>query len=322
MTNAIITFGEALYRLTPPHQQRFTQASSLELHVGGAEANVAVGLAHLGLDVAFVSRLTDNPLGRRIEQTLRGYGVQTQITWTSSDRVGLYFVEDASPPRSSQVIYDRANSAFANIQPHDLPLDSLNLTDKSWLHTTGITLALGEPARQTTGTLRDSLQKAGGHLSFDVNYRAKLWTCDEARIVCEPFLQCAELIFIAERDARHLFNFDGDASDVIKVLWKRYPQSTLIMSRGAQGVMAISTSGELHEKPIIPASGIGRIGGGDALASGCLYAHLQQKTLEETLSWGIASASLKYATLGDMPLITRSEIEHLLASNHDGGIQR
>lgn len=320
MSMDVLTFGEALYRFTPHHHERFSQAQSLGWHVAGAELNVAVGLAHLGLRVGWLSRLTDNALGQRIAQTVRGYGVDTSaIIWTPEDRIGLYFVEDAPSPRMAQVIYDRAGSAFARIQPDDLRLEGLAPT---WLHTTGITLALSATTRDTTRALLTKMQAGGARLSFDVNYRAKLWSVEDAVTTCEPFLQSARLIFIAERDARLLYGLEGDAREVLRGLASRWAQATVVMSRGAQGVMCGVHAESLHEQEAFPATGIGRIGGGDALAAGCLYAHLTGKTPPEMLRWGAAFAALKYATAGDLPLIPRAEVEQLLTTTRHDGLAR
>ena len=142
----VVTIGETMLRLTPDSHLRLEQAESLQVHVGGSESNTAVGLARLGKRVAWISRLTDNHLGRRIERAIAAHGVDTKnVIWTADDRVGLYFLEAGSPPRNSHVIYDRANSAYSRLEPKDLP-NGLFVPGKSkWLHVTGISLWLGKP---------------------------------------------------------------------------------------------------------------------------------------------------------------------------------
>src|SRR5450755_1353997 len=126
MPNEVITFGEAMIRLSPPNFLRFEQANSLDLKVGGAELNTAVGLARLGHSAAWVSRLTDNPLGRLIANRAREAGVSTEhVIWTNEDRVGLYFLEFGAAPRASSVIYDRKGAAIANLQPGTIPWPQL-----------------------------------------------------------------------------------------------------------------------------------------------------------------------------------------------------
>src|SRR3954471_16608068 len=114
----VVTFGEAMVRLAPPNFRRLEQARSLDVQVGGAELNTAVGLARLGRSTAWVSRLTNNPLGRLIANHAREAGVSTDhVLWTDEDRVGVYYVEFGAAPRASSVLYDRKGAAIANIRP-------------------------------------------------------------------------------------------------------------------------------------------------------------------------------------------------------------
>ncbi|MBC8077222.1 MAG: sugar kinase, partial [Chloroflexales bacterium] len=142
----LITLGEAMIRLSPTDDERLEQAPRLQVRIGGAEWNVACALARLGLRAAWVSRLTRNPLGQRIAAEARFHGVDTgQVVWTDEDRVGVYYLEPGPPPRGSQVIYDRANSAASRLQPHHLE-PSLFGSARAF-HLSGITPALGPSCR-------------------------------------------------------------------------------------------------------------------------------------------------------------------------------
>src|SRR5437588_4263740 len=153
----VITFGEAMVRLSPPAFRRLEQARSLELQVGGAELNTAVGLARLGRSAAWVSRLTDNALGRLIANHARETGVATDhVVWTRDDRVGLYFLEFGAAPRASSVLYDRKGSAIAGVRPGMVPWARV-FAGAKWFHVTGITPALGTGAAEAT---REALQTA------------------------------------------------------------------------------------------------------------------------------------------------------------------
>lgn len=323
MSASVIAFGEGLIRLSPPRHELFEQAQVLTWHVGGAEANVAVGLARLGVDVMWVSRLTDNPFGRHIAQVLRGAGVDTRaIVWTERDRVGLYLMELAPPPRPLSVTYDRAHSAFARIQPSDLPLNALTVTTHTWLHTTGITLALGESARASAHALLAHMQAHGGNLSFDVNYRAKLWPPQEAAQACEPFLKAARVVFIAERDVRTLYQLEGEGEPLLRAFAMRYPQAVVVMSRGARPLLCV-TGNALYAQHVPPTQLFERIGLGDALAAGFLAQHLRGGSLEDALRWGVAMAALKGGTAGDLPRARREEVEQWLANaENTGGVLR
>src|SRR5580692_1686836 len=138
MPHDVITFGEAMIRLSPPNFRRLEQARSLDLQVGGAELNTAVALGRLGHSAAWVSRLTDNPLGRLIANHAREAGVGTEhVVWTTEDRVGVYFLEFGAAPRPSSVLYDRRGAAIANIRPGEVPWSSI-FNGVKWFHVTGI----------------------------------------------------------------------------------------------------------------------------------------------------------------------------------------
>src|SRR5215469_5521987 len=180
MAHDVITFGEAMVRLSPPNFRRLEQADSLDVLVGGAELNTAVALARLGRKTAWVSRLTRNPLGQLIAGRARAAGVDTEhILWTDEDRVGLYFLEFGAAPRASSVLYDRKDSAIANIRPAMVPWSRV-FSGAKWFHVTGITPALSATAAETTREALRAAHAAGVRTSIDLNYRAKLWNQSEA----------------------------------------------------------------------------------------------------------------------------------------------
>src|SRR5687768_11722022 len=153
----VITFGEAMVRLAPPNFRRLEQARSLDVQVGGAELNTAVALARLGRKSAWVSRLTDNPLGRLITNHAREAGVCTDhVVWTKDDRVGVYFLEFGAAPRASSVLYDRKGAAIAAVKPGMVRWPQV-FAGAKWFHVTGITPALSPTAAETT---REALQAA------------------------------------------------------------------------------------------------------------------------------------------------------------------
>src|SRR3984893_13998799 len=196
----VITFGEAMLRLSPPSFRRLEQARSLEVFVGGAELNTAVGLARLGRSTAWISRLTQNPLGRLLGNHAREAGVSTEhVVWTADDRVGVYFLEFGAAPRASSVLYDRKDSAIANIRPGLVDWSKVFAGGK-WFHVTGITPAL---SRSGAATPREALQAARAaklQISIDLNYRAKLWTPAEAGRWMTEFMQFCDVLVTTEED--------------------------------------------------------------------------------------------------------------------------
>jgi 2-dehydro-3-deoxygluconokinase len=314
----VITVGEALLRLTPPGYHRLEQSPILERHIAGSELNTAVGLARLGVRTAWCSRLNDDPIGRLIARELTAQGVSAaHVLWTSGSRNAIYYLEEARPPRPSQVTYDRAHSAMSQIQPADLPDDLLVTTRSRLLHLSGITLAISESAHETARVLLDRARQSGIAVSFDVNYREKLWSEAQARSRCEAFMQQADILFIAQRDAERLFG-----AGEIDSLHRRYPQAVVVMTRGREGAAGIGPDGVPHHQPIFPAETVCRIGGGDAFSAGFLYAHFQDMPLTECLRYAAAAAALKYSLPGDLPLFDLSQIQHVLQHGSTESVQR
>jgi 2-dehydro-3-deoxygluconokinase len=316
----VITLGETMLRLAPPGNQRLEQARELIIYIGGSESNTAVGLARLGLRACWLSRLTDNPPGRLIAGTLAHYGVDTsQIIWTDDDRVAVYFTEMAPSPRGIHVTYDRARSAASRMQPDDLPAELFQPGRARLLHVTGITLAIGEGAAATAAHALRLAREAGWAVSFDVNYRGKLWSPEAARAGCEPFMQAADVLFVPAGDARTIYELDGDPETMITTLSQRYPQAVIVMTLGADGALARTPDGATHHQPAFPAGEVDRIGGGDAFSAGFLYGWLLAESDHEqiplALQWGAAVAALKYTIPGDLPLVDRDEVAALVGGS-------
>jgi 2-dehydro-3-deoxygluconokinase len=198
MAYEVITFGEAMLRLSPPQFRRLEQSPSLDVQVGGAELNTAVGLTRLGRSSAWVSRLTSNPIGRLIANRAREAGVSTEhLVWTNEDRVGVYFLEFGAAPRASSVLYDRKGSAIANIRPGMVPWTTV-FQGTRWFHVTGITPALSPSAAETTREALQAARAAKVTRSMDLNYRAKLWSQAEAGCWMTEFMPLCDVLITTE----------------------------------------------------------------------------------------------------------------------------
>jgi 2-dehydro-3-deoxygluconokinase len=323
MTYDLVTLGETMIRLTPPGQQVIEQATSFDLHVGGSESNVAVGVARLGLRAAWVSRLTDNPLGRRIASDLRAQAVDvSHVTWTDEDRVGVYYLEDGPPPRGSRVIYDRRGSAMSQMQPDDLPVALFAPGTARLLHISGITPALSETAAQTTLKAAQRAKAAGWLISFDLNYRASLWTHEQAAAGCEPLMQLADILILPLRDSIALFGVPTEPDDAAAFLRERFSHRLLVITLGAEGALAFAPDGTRAHQPVFAAQGGGRVGGGDAFDAGLLYGWLTFNDLAVALRWGAACAAYKHSLPGDMPLLDRALIAQIVAGGEIGSLRR
>ncbi len=318
----VLTFGESMLRLTPPGFLRIEQTRSFDIWVGGTESNTAVGLARLGMNVAWLSRLPRSPLGRYISNRIAQYGVDvSQVVWADDERLGIYFHEKAQDPRASEIIYDRRDSAISRMKPADLPGGLFEAGVSQLLHVTGITLAISDTARDTVLEAQRRAKAAGWRLSFDTNYRSKLWTGAGAAAGCDPALALADVIFCPLGDYQVMYG-PADADEALAALGARYRQALIVMTMGVDGALARTPAGETRRQPAILAGEVGRIGGGDAFAAGFLYAWLRQDNVAEALKWGVAMSALKYTIPGDLPLVDRDAVAALAAGAGGGGLIR
>ena len=321
----VLTFGETMIRLTPPNFQRLEQATSLTIEVGGSESNTAVGLARLGLKTGWLSGLPNNPLGRLVAGTLQRYGVDTgPVVWKDEGRLGLFFVEEGKKPRGSQVIYDRRHSVFSSLTPADVPESLFTQSQAGHLHLSGISVALTDQSRQTSRHLVSLAREAGWTVSFDLNYRSKLWPPEQAQSLCGQFINDSTIFILPRRDATTVYDLPPDATpkETISALAGRFPDPIIVMTMGKDGAMGRTPDGRLFQHGIFEADEVGRIGGGDAFGAGLLYGFLTTAgpvgdKLQTGLKWGAAMGALKYSIVGDMPVVEKSMVEALL--NAEGG---
>lgn len=309
----LVSIGETMLRLSPKPPLRLEQSSELETHLGGSESNTLVGLARLGLKTAWISRLPNHAIGQQVARGIAMHGVDTQhIVWSDLDRLGLYFYEPGSGPRPGEVIYDRRDSAFANFKATEIPLAPLQST--RWFHATGISLALGPHSREMMLAAREIATKSGAKLSFDFNYRAKLWDMTAAREHTLSWVKDSDIVFFAKRDAIAWLQLAPDCDDqrVAQSLCDLRAGKTTVITLGAAGASAANFGTCVHVPTIrLEDSGqlnVGRLGGGDAFSAGVLYGILQNWPIEEALRWGNAMAGIKYSIPGDLPIIHRREV--------------
>ena len=313
-----ISFGETMIRLSTQPGQRLEQCTSLNVYVGGSESNVAVALARLGWKVLWISKLVDNPWGRRIAHELRFHGVDvSQVRWTSQGRVGVFYLEVSEEPRPSQIIYDRNHSAIALMSPDEI--DYNLLTQGELLHLSGITPALSENCYKITSRMMDFAREAGVKTSFDLNYRSRLWSPEVAERVLSGFCARAQILFITYNDARTVFKLTGSHEEILERLMERFKCQVIAMTVGAEGAVALQEGKFFRGEPF-KAKPIERLGGGDAFNAGFLYGY-SRGGVPEALRYGNALAALKYSIPGDMAFITLEELEQVLTGG-SSSIQR
>ena len=303
----LVTFGEAMMRLSAPAEQRLEQARSFDVYAGGSELNVAVLAARLGVKSRWVSRLPDNPLGRMIAARATEQGVEAQVEWTPEGRVGLYFLESGAAVHISSVVYDRAGSAFSRIEPGSIDWTSV-FAGARWYHVSGITPALSEGAAQVTAESLVAAQKAGLTVSYDVNYRSKLWSAEQARAVQEPLLEHVDILVVTQDDARLIFGADAPES-----LARRFKLKAVAMTLRDNPCSAIVLADRTrHVTPRLTVDTVDRIGAGDAFTGGLIVSRLEKRDWDEAVRFATATAGLKHTIPGDFCLINRADVEKLL----------
>jgi 2-dehydro-3-deoxygluconokinase len=326
MGPGVVCFGEMLLRLAAPGRQLMLQSGSLEVHVGGAEANVAVSLAVFGHAASVVTVLPDNPLGIAARAALARHGVVTaHVQLVEGARIGLYFMSTGAGHRPSQIVYDRRDSAFALAAPDAIDW-SIALQGAKWLHVSGITPALGpDPAAATLRAMRAARER-GVLVSFDCNYRAQLWQAwksDPARSFHEMLGQ-ADLAFADSRLlAMVLKGAPQPFADAAQAAFTAFPklQTIATMVRDEQSVdrheitafMAARGGAQYSTRSYTLDAIVDRIGTGDAFAAGLLHGSLTGMEPQQSLEFALAAACLKHSIPGDVNLATVADVQHLLA---------
>jgi 2-dehydro-3-deoxygluconokinase len=320
----LVCFGEMLVRLTAPHGERLLQTNGLLAHIGGAEANVAICVSRLGGASAMVTWLPDNPLGHGARDELRRHGVDISGVRFSHGRMGLYFLSPGAVLRPSEVLYDRAGSAFAEAAPDAIDWESA-LSGAAMLHISGITPAVSERAGQAALSAALAANRLGVAVSLDGNYRAKLWQARgvTGADILRSLLSTASLAFMDQRDLGLILGEpfpDRDAA--AQAAFASFPRlqrvaSTLRTTRGVDdyGLGAtLHTRSHVHlEAPIDLPNVIDRIGGGDAFAGGLVFALLSDMPDAEALRFALFSAAAKHGQTGDASHASQADIQALLA---------
>lgn len=305
----LAAFGETMLRYTPTGDRRLETSEEFAVHVGGAESNVAAAAARLGLESAWLSRLPDTRLGRRIAATLRRHGVEPCVDWTDGGRMGTYYLEPGGKSRTASVTYDRAGTPIREATPADLATDRVAAADA--LHTTGITPALSETLADTTAELLELAGHNGTTRVFDVNYRGKLWAPAAARETLSGLLDAVDVLVVADRDAATVFDADGDSEVVARRFASTHDIDLVIVTEGAAGATALS-GGEVHAQPTFEATDRYPVGTGDAFVGGFLASYLRGEDLDRALSVGAATAALKREIPGDIATVDPADVRALL----------
>jgi len=316
----VVTFGEAMVRLSPPNFQRLEQARNLDLQVGGAELNVAVGVARLGMKSTWVSKLPKNGLGYLIRNRIQEAGVDSShIVWSDKGRAGLYFVEFGSSPRASSVLYDRVYSTISTIQRGEVDWTRI-FSGAKHFHISGITPALSASASEVTVEAMKAAKKGGLTVSYDLNYRKKLWSPADAKKIQEPMMADVDILITTEEDTNVVFgikekDYEAVAEKLAQTFGLKIVAITLRedLSVWKNNWTAIAyQEGKIFRDKKYEVEIVDRVGAGDAFTSGLLYGWLKLKDLQKGIQYGNAFAALKHTLPGDFNWSTMEEVEALL----------
>jgi 2-dehydro-3-deoxygluconokinase len=324
-----VCFGELLLRLSAPGNELLLQSGSLSVHIGGAEANVAVSLARFGHRATMASVVPDNPLGHACIGELRRHGVHTEAIHTGPGRMGLYFLTVGAGHRPSEVLYDRADSAFATASPGLMDWRE-TLSGASWLHVSGVTPALGPDAAEAARRAVRAARELGRSVSFDCNYRAKLWERwrGDARTILRDLVAESDLLFAEERDMALILGrdfmekpaserFAAAATEALAqfphLKWiattvrtqksvDHHDLAAKLMTRDGLWTTRTYSIGRI----------VDRIGSGDAFAAGVLHGLETGLESQATVDFGLAAACLKHSIPGDFNLVGLADVHNLL----------
>ena len=323
-----ITIGEIMLRLTPPNYEKIRMANSFEANYGGSEANVALALANLGIDSTFFSVVPDNSLGKSAIRLLRSNDVHcTPVILstpeeTPTHRLGTYYLETGYGIRASKVIYDRKHSAITEYDLSKVDLDAL-FDGFNWLHLSGITPALCQSCADFILRCLQTAKEKGLTISFDGNFRSRLWTWEEARDYCTLCLPYVDVLFGIE--PYHLWKDENDHSkgdwkdgipmqpsyeqqdEIFQRFVERYPNIKCIgrhvryAHSGSQNSLKAFMwyKGHTYESRLFTFNILDRVGGGDAFASGLIYAMMRGYKPMDMINFAVASSVIKHTIHGD-----------------------
>ncbi len=312
----VITFGEAMIRLSPPHFMRLEQTHSLDVHVGGSELNIAIGVSRLGLRAAWVSKLPLNPLGYMIRDKAREQGVDTShLVWCKEGRAGVYYVEFGSSPRASKVIYDRSHAAITTLEANEVHWDHLFQGSKLFM-VSGITPALSPLCREATVESIKKAKKAGCKIVIDLNYRANLWSKEEANQCMAPLMQWTDILISTEEDMEKVLGIRGkDYKSSAIQLHEKYGFEVIAITlredlsvRENNWTAIAYAQGQFYDTKNYHLEIVDRVGGGDSFSAGFIYGYLTGD-VKKAVDYGVAFSALKHTWPGDPNWATLDEVE-------------
>lgn len=339
----VVSFGEIMLRLSPDGYYKLFQKPELNTSFCGAEANVAVALSNFGDEAEFVTALPDNDIGRAACRELMRYGVKTDNIVYTGDRLGLFFAEKGASQRPSKVIYDRKNSAIASADPSSFDWEKI-FDGADWFHITGITPALSDSLAKISVDAVKAAKKAGLTVSCDINYRSKLWSAQKARPVMTEIMKYVDVCIGNEEDAEIVFGIKAGTTDVTKgqldtdgykkslqtvaetfgckIVAYSQRKSYSASDNGWSGIIYDDEKKQVYTSVQYDIRITDRIGGGDAFASGLIYALHNNISPANAIETAAAAGCLDQTLEGDFCLFGINDVLDLVGGNSSGRVKR
>lgn len=337
----MLGFGDFIVRLSPPGYERFFQADHFDINYTGAEANVCVALAHMGMETAFVTRLPENDIAYAGIGELRRHGVDTGGIVFGGDRIGVFYLEKGAAQRPSRIVYDRRHTALAESTPACYDWKKL-MAGYGWFHITGITPALSKTMPEVCIEACRTARELGLTVSCDLNYRKNLWTPEEAGATLKKMMPYIDILLANEEDAEKVLGIRAAGSDVMRgVLDDRGYEETARRIEAEYGIhtVAISMRRSLSASDndwgaMLYRDGrawfskrymihlVDRVGGGDSFAAGLIYGLMNGFDPQHTVEYAAAASCLKQTMEMDFSLSTAEEVEKLVGGNATGRVER
>lgn len=339
----VVSFGEIMLRLSPDGYYKLFQKPELNTSFCGAEANVAVALSNFGDEAEFVTALPDNDIGRSACRELMRYGVKTDNIVYTGDRLGIFFAEKGASQRPSKVIYDRKNSAIALAEPSSFDWEKI-FDGADWFHITGITPALSDSLAKISVDAVKAAKKAGLTVSCDINYRSKLWRAQKARPVMTEIMKYVDVCIGNEEDAEIVFGIKAGATDVTKgqldtdgykkslqtvaetfgckIVAYSQRKSYSASDNGWSGIIYDDEKKQVYTSAQYDIRITDRIGGGDAFASGLIYALHNNISSANAIETAAAAGCLDQTLEGDFCLFGINDVLDLAGGNSSGRVKR
>ncbi len=332
LRKSVVSFGEIMLRLTPYSQfERLEQTQNLKMSFAGAESNVVTSLARLGQEAFFVTQLPANALGNGATNLLRKFGVNTEFIAYEGDRIGIYFIEQGASLRPSKVTYDRANAAIQKMNPDLFDWNRI-LKGKDWLHLTGITPALSSTCAEQTIEAAATAKTNGLTVSFDMNYRRKLWgDRQKAKDIFNEILKYTDVLLANSGAIYDVYGDVGKQEDeeIMKKAYEMFDVNQVAFtvrkhfsaSHNAWQGMLFDGDAVVKSK-VYDLQIVDRFGGGDAFAAGLIHGCCRNLNPKEIIEFATAASALKHSIPGDLNIITEEEVNAIINGGTSGHVER